>query len=220
MPGIQYPPLSRIAEYFPQFALAAAEGVPMLPNTRVLSTTFSSTATGKPQPASFSEPFGTIGIFAGCVESIDPTGSPFSGNPLKSMSDYFQAKGATGIAFSLYIQSHEGWQFVPVPDLTPLQMIPDLLNPSAGTWACDLPDNVKAFFSIQAPPPGGTDAVPITPWIAMVFLQLVGDWDCFRCLPRKEARRRLRDDHGIVCGGGPIIIPQPAPPPAPPRSGA
>jgi hypothetical protein len=193
--GLTMPAFDTLARLYPQLALAIAEGVPCRPSGRILSAQFASATIGQVIPASFSEIFGGIAIFCGCEESIDPT-SAFPGNILKYLSDTCQAR-VTGVTFTLTVKGGGTNDWDPIPEETPLQLVPGTLNPWAGGWVMNLPDNVKARFTLAAAP----IAVPFTAWLNMSFAVLGEGCGQYSCLDRKTAQKRLRDDHGIGFGG-------------------
>ncbi len=175
-----------LAVYHPQVALAVLEGVPLRPNLRTLQVTFPNLAAGEQEPASFDQQISRYSIFAGVSVTIDPTNA-FVGSALKTMSDFFQAK-VSGITMNMAIRSR-GSDYAPVIDDIPLQMLEATLNPAAGTWHFDNPDNPKALFTIQTPP---TDA-PFTVWVNFNLLVL-GKQERgpeFLCMDRGEAQAKL-----------------------------
>lgn len=194
-PGIALPALSRIAEYHPQWALAAAAGVPVRPDVRPLSVTFSSTSQiGTPIPASFDQPISRYSIFCGADLTIDPTAA-FAGNILKGTNDVTMAR-VSAQTFTLLTTGPTG-NFTPVFEETPLQSIPRLLLPFAGMWAMRGPsENVKATFTLQSTPNGG---VPFTSWLSLSFAVLEVGEVCARIMAMSvlAARKQLRDEHGI-----------------------
>jgi hypothetical protein len=175
---------STLAAYHPQFALAILHGVPIRPNLRTLQATFPNLAAGESEPASFDQQISRYSVFAGCAVTIDPTNA-FVGSSLKTMSDFFQAK-VSGITMNLVIRSR-GSDYAPVIDDIPLQLLESTLNPGAGTWKFDNPDNPKAQFTIQTPP---TDA-PFTVWVTFNLLVLGDGNEEFLCLDRAVAQERL-----------------------------
>ena len=196
-PGLALPSLATIAQYHPRWALAAAEGVPVRPDVRVLSVQFSGGAQiGQFLPAAFSQPITKNSIFGGSVLTVDPT-SAFPGNPLKGLNDATMAL-VSGVTFTLETTGRTG-NYTPVFDDVPAQSIPTLLNPYAGMWRMQGPaDNVKARFTLQATPNGG---LPMTMWLMMTFAVLEGpcsDWDG---MTLAEVRKMLREVHGICCPG-------------------
>ena len=196
-PGLMLPPLAYIAQYHPRWALAAAEGIPIRPDTRVLSVQFSGGAQiGQFLPASFSQPVTKNSLFGASVVTIDPAAA-FPGNPLKGLNDTTMAL-VSGVTFTLETTGRTG-NYTPVFDDIPLQVIPTLLNPFAGMWRMEGPaDNVKARFTLQAIPNGG---LPFTAWLLMSFAVLEGpcsDWDA---MPVAEVRKLLKEKHGICCPG-------------------
>jgi hypothetical protein len=175
---------STLATYHPQFALAVLQGVALRPNLRTLQATFPNLAAGEAVPASFDQQISRYSVFAGCAVTIDPTNA-FGGSSLKSMSDYFQAK-VSGITLNLVIRS-KGSDYAPIIDDIPLQLLEATLNPGAGTWKFDNPDNTKAQFTLQTPP---TDS-PFTVWVTFNLLVLGDGSQDYLCLDREIAQQKL-----------------------------
>lgn len=182
--GLIIPKFSTLALYHPQFALAILEGCPARPNLRTLQATFPNLAAGEFVPASFDQQISRYSVFAGCAVTIDPTNA-FDGNPLKSMSDYFQAK-VSGITLNLEIRSR-GSDYAPVVSDIPLQLLEAALNPTAGVWKFDNPDNPKAVFTLQTPP---TES-PFTVWVTFNLWVLGDGSETYLCMNRDEAIRCL-----------------------------
>lgn len=178
------PPLEVIARYFPQFALAVYEGVEVRPNLRTLKVTFSTTALNTFLPASFDEQLGSFSLFSGVSHIIDPT-SAFAGNPLKSTSDANQAI-VSGVAMRFSVRGR-GDDYNPVPNDTPLFLVSRVLNPSVGMWAWDMPDNVKATYTII----GFVPAAPFTVWTTFGFYVLASSGLPYLAIPRQTAIQRL-----------------------------
>jgi hypothetical protein len=182
------PPLEVLARYFPNLALALFRGVAIRPNLRTLQANFSTTAANTRLDASFDEQISSFSLFAGCAFVIDPT-SNLPMNPLKTMSDTFQAE-VSGIVMRFTVRG-SGDDYSPLPTDTPLALVPKVLNPTVGLWAWDNPDNVKATFTINSPPP----AAPFTVWMTFGFYQLASDGFPFLNMPRECAQEDL-----IKCG--------------------
>jgi hypothetical protein len=202
-------PLSAIAEWHPQFALAAADGVPCRPNNRTLQAKFSSTATGVYVDANFQEQISIYSIFTGFDYTIDPTNA-FAGSSQKGQSDYFSEQ-VSGVLFNLAVRGG-GDEYFPIRDNTPLQLCRTILNGGIGQWAMWNAQNVFGRFTIDTPPAGET----ITCWAVFGFLVMGSQGASYLCLDRAEARRQLREKHGILCACGPSspIVPQMGQPPA------
>jgi hypothetical protein len=195
--GLQAPDFRTLAAFHPQAALAIACGVPVRPNLRTLSVTFSTSADiGQVIPASFSEVVGSYSIFAGADITVDPTNA-FPGNPLKYLNDVGQAL-VSGITFRLVARG--GDDYTPIPDETPLQSVPRLLSAAAGIWTLDNPDNVKAYFTLQAIPNAASEetALPMTVWLNLAFLMLGAAGREYLCVDAKTARCRLKEEHGFA----------------------
>lgn len=195
-PGIGLPPLSVIGQYHPHWALAAARGVSVRPDVRVLSVEFTSTAqVGQALPASYAEPLTKYSLFSGCEFTVDPTSS-YTGNVLKGLNDTTMAK-VSATTFTLLTTGPRG-NYTPVFDDTPTQSIPGLLKPFAGMWMLGpVAENVKARFTLQSIPNGG---VPFTLWLMMAWAVLDSQAACSDVfsLTHAEARKQLRDE-GICC---------------------
>ena len=180
------PPFATLARYFPQFALALDDGIPANPNSRILQAKFSTTQV--PQPAvtaSFSTIIPTLSVFGGATVTIDPTNA-LAGNPLKTISDTFQAM-TSGITVTFVVRGPRDYS--PLPDETPLQSVEKAWAPFVGKWAMRMPENVKAQFTLQSTPP----AAPLTAWIVMTFFQLATpDADPYLAMPRADAIAELR----------------------------
>jgi hypothetical protein len=192
------PSLTTLAEYHPQFALAIAMGVPKRPNMRTVQAQFANSSVPQNKPASFDQGFqgpgfvSTYSVFTGFHHSIDPTNA-FGGNVLKTLSDEMQS-WVSGITMTMTVRS-DGSDYTPIPFDTPLQLVPRVLNPTAGMWSMDNPDNVKIVFTLQAAPP----ASPLTVWGVFSFLVLGEGARPFICMDPGEARAELRK-LGIGCG--------------------
>jgi hypothetical protein len=196
--GLAVPAFSTIAAFHPQAALAIACGVPVRPNLRSLSVEFDSTAfLGQVLPTSFTEIISSYSIFGGADITIDPSNA-FPGNPLKFLNDIGQVL-ESGILFEMEVRSR-GDDYNPVPDPTPLQSVARLFSAAVGIWTMDNPDNVKARFTLQSFPNSApaSNAFPITVWVNFMFLVLGSEAQQFFCVPPGEARKRLRDEHGIA----------------------
>jgi hypothetical protein len=196
--GILPIPFHVLATYHPQFALAVLEGVPVRPNLRTLQVTFESLTVGEQEPASFDQQISRYSIFAGVSVTIDPTNA-FIGSSLKTMSDKFQAD-VSGVTLNMAIRSN-GDDYAPVIDDIPLQMLAPTLNPAAGTWKFDNPDNPKATFTLQTPP---NDA-PFTVWVnfnLLVLGNVAGSFD-YLCMDRRVAQEKLvaHPMFKALCGG-------------------
>ena len=195
--GMTVPSLARIAEYHPQWALAAAMGSPVRPDVRVLSVNFPSAASiGQRFPSSFAEPVTKYAIFGGCELTVDPTAA-FTGNILKGLNDVTMAL-VSAVTFTLETTDARG-NYTPVFDDVPLQLIPKSLTPYVGMWALIGPAaNVKAAFVLQSLPNGG---VPFTAWLTMSYMVLEGNCADYFRRDLTEVRKELRA-MGICCGGG------------------
>ena len=180
-----------LAMWHPQFALAILKGCPVRPNLRTLQATFSTNAVGTVEPASFDQQVSRYSVFTGVAVSIDPTGA-FAGNTFKTLSDSFQAK-VTGITLNLVIRSR-GSDYAPIPDDIPLEMIEKTLNPTAGMWKFDNPDNPKAQFTIIDSPPGEN----FTVWVTFNLLVLGEGANPYLCKSATEARAELAADPGFA----------------------
>lgn len=178
-----------LCAFHPAFALAILNGVAVRPNLRTIQVVFSSTATGQVLPASFDQQITAYSVFSGCDVSLDPT-SAFAGNPLKSMSDTFQAM-TSGITMQMLVRSKNEGDYSPIPTDTPLQMVPSILRKAAGIWFMESPDNVKAQFTLASVPPGGAQAVPITVWVTLAFLVLGYNSENYLRLRPLDARAQL-----------------------------
>lgn len=187
--------LAALAQYHPQFALAAADGVPCRPNNRTLQAKFSNTAQGQFVDANFQEQISIYSIFTGFEYTIDPSNA-FAGSSQKGQSDFFSEQ-VSGLTFSLAVRGG-GDEYFPIRDQTPLQLCRRILNPSIGVWAMWNGQNVFGRFQIETPPVGET----ITAWAAFGFLVMGSQGASYLCRSRAEAIRELRDRHGIPCCGG------------------
>jgi len=192
---VQLPPLSVIAQYHPQWALAAAEGVAVRPSVRPLSVQFSSTANvGTQEEASYDTPITLQALFTGAELTVDPT-TAFAQNILKGLNDATLEK-VSGVTVTILSTDATG-NFTPVFDETPLQSVPRLLQPFCGIWKVAGPAaNLKATFTLNSIPNGG---VPFTAWLNMSFAELEGPCAEYFGCSRAVARKRLREDHGICC---------------------
>lgn len=185
--------LAALAEWHPQFALAAADGVPCRPNNRTLQAVFSSVAVGQFIDANFQEQISIYSIFTGFEYTIDPSNA-FAGSSQKGQSDFFSEQ-VSGLTFSLAVRGG-GDEYLPIRDQTPLQLCRRILNPSVGVWAMWNAQNVFGRFTIASPPAGET----ITAWAAFGFLVMGSEGARYLCISRCEARKQLRERHGILCG--------------------
>jgi hypothetical protein len=199
--GISVPSLATLADYHPQFALAVLAGVPVRPNLRPLSQQLQNSQLGQPQPASFDQVIGQYSIFSSCQVSIDPTNN-LDGNPLKYLSDAAQAL-VTGVTVTMMVDSRSGINYTPIPDETPLQVLPAALSASAGIWRMVNPENLKVKFTVAA----AAQSSPFTVWLNFTFLMLAAEGEQFLCVPTDEARRRLCS---MGCGSmrGPVPVQQ------------
>jgi hypothetical protein len=188
--------LAQIAEWHPHFALAAAEGVPCRPNNRTLQAQFSSTAAGVYVDANFQEQISIYSLFTGFEYTIDPSNA-FAGSSQKGQSDFFSEQ-VSGILFNLAVRGG-GDEYLPIRDNTPLQLCRRILNPSVGVWAMWNAQNVFGRFTIGTPPTGDS----ITVWAAFGFLVMGSEGAGYLCMKPQEARRILREKHGILCACGP-----------------
>lgn len=185
--GIHIPALPVIARWHPQFALAAAMGVAVRPNARPLSVQFPSSAIAQNfLNASFSEPIASYSVFCGVDVTLDPTNA-FAGNVLKTLSDAAQAE-TTGVTATVQVKGRSG-DYSPVPEETPLQSIPDVLNPWAGAWALQNPENIRVRFTLQAVPP----ALPLTIWTVWGFAVLAEQGEQYLTLTAETARAKLKE---------------------------
>jgi hypothetical protein len=194
-PVLPLPPLEVVAKYFPNFALALYHGVELRPNLRTLQANFASTTVNTRLDASFDEQVSSFSLFGGAAVIIDPT-SAFIGNPLKSTSDKNQAD-VSGLVMRFTVRGR-GDDYSPVPNDTPVTLIPKILNPTVGLWSWDNPDNVKATFTIN----GYVPAAPFTVWVVFGFYQLASDGLKYMSMPRHCARDEL-----IKCG---VLCPCPS----------
>jgi hypothetical protein len=202
--GVIVPSLETWAPYHPQVALAVANGIPLRPNLRPLSVELQNSQIGQPQPVSFGEVISQYSIFAGLGITIDPTNN-LPGNPLKYISDGFEPL-TSGITVSLLVKSNDGTDYAPIPDETPLQLLPSAFAPSIGIWRMVNPENVKAKFTLQSE----QESDHFTVWLNFTFLVLASSGaDFFNRSP--EAARRELARMGILRHG--------APPPATPPAG-
>jgi hypothetical protein len=179
-----------LCTFHPAFALAILNGIGVRPSTRVVQAKFSSTTIGAQIPASFDAIITTYSVFAGVDISIDPTNA-FAGNPIKAQSDFFQTWGASGITLQLAAYTKGDNNYNPIPSDVPLQMVPAILNKVAGAWHMINPDNIKAEFTLQALPPGGTGAAPFTVWLSFSFLCLGPGGEQYLAIPPARARAEL-----------------------------
>lgn len=184
-----------LVRFHPQFALAIASGAKVRPNVRILSVQFpGDSSVGNVLPASFSSPITAYSVFAGCAETIDPT-NQFGGNPIKYLNDAAMAQ-VTGVTFTLMART-KGDDYTPIPDETPLQLVPQLLSAAAGIWYLDEPaDNVKATFTLAASP---NQSMPFTCWLGLVFLVLSNDAASYLCKSAPEALAELARRGALCC---------------------
>lgn len=168
--GFAIPPLAVLEEWHPQFALAIRRGAPARPDTRTVSFTFGTPATGDTEPAAIDAQFQTYSVFTGVSTTIDPT-NQFPGNPLKTLSDAAQ-KYVTGITFEFVVQASRENYYAPIATPTPLQSVEPILNPTAGTWAFRRNESIKAQFTQNVAVPA-----PMTVWITFGIL-LIASTDC------------------------------------------
>jgi len=145
--------------------------------------------TGQTLPTSFDQQITAYSVFSGCDVSLDPTNA-FAGNPLKSLSDTFQAM-TSGITMQMLVRSKNEGDYSPIPTDTPLQMVPPILRKAAGIWFMESPDNAKVQFTLVSVPPGGAQAAPITVWVTLAFLVLGYGAENFTKLRPMEARAQL-----------------------------
>jgi hypothetical protein len=186
-----------LARFHPQMALAIDDGVPARPNVRPLSCDFSSSQpTEQVIPQSFSEIFGTFGVFTEASVTIDPTGAfvanpsastPVLATPLKAISDACQSL-VTGITVTLVVKGGGATDYAILPDDTPLQSVPPALASAAYIWAMHPPDNVKCFFTLAGQAPGA----PFTAWLIFTFLQLSSMGDDYFRIKRADAIATLQ----------------------------
>lgn len=185
--GILVPQLETIAAYHPQFALAILNGIKARPNLRTIQAVFSSFALNTPVEESFDQQITGYSIFTGCEISLDPTNA-FNGNILKGLSDTTTAL-ASGIVVNLLVRAAEDHDYMPIPENTPLQLVPVVLARSAGIWAMNNPDNVKLRFTLTSTPIGDG---PLTAWVVFSFLVLGEGAQPYLCIPYDKARAELR----------------------------
>jgi hypothetical protein len=183
--GYSVPSLETLAQYHPQFALAMAMGVPVRPNIRPLSVELQNSQVGQPQRSSFSTVISQYSVFAGLDVTIDPTNN-LIGNPLKYIADAAQPL-TSGITVSLLISAASGVNYSPVPDETPLGILPRAFASSVGTWAMRNPENMKAGFTLQTAAEGDN----FTVWLVFTFLVLASEGDGYFNIPADQARARL-----------------------------
>ncbi len=193
-PFYRIPSPAELASIHPQFALAMLEGCAAHPNERIMEADFSTNAVGVFEDASFDSQITSYSIFLGADYTIDPQPS-FAGNPLKGLSDV-TSELVSGVVCTLSIRGRgDDYQPIPLGSDVPLQLVPGILNGSAGTWYMDNPDTGRARFTVRAP----TIAAPFSVWLVFAFLVLQGDCEPYLCLSKAEARKRLRECHGIGC---------------------
>jgi hypothetical protein len=186
-PGVVTPSFATLAAYHPQFALAIACGVKPRPNNRTITFRFSSTAVPQsPQPGSFDQFVSSYSVFTGFDYTIDPTNA-FVGNVLKTTSDKNQ-KEVTGLSLQLVIRTDDG-DFSPIPNDTMLQLVPAVLNPTAGMWHFSNPDDMKAQLTVQTSPP----AAPFTVQLVFGVIQLGDGKERYMCLEPAVARAKLQE---------------------------
>lgn len=179
-----------LCTFHPAFALAILNGIGVRPSTRIVQATFPSTALNQQVPGSFDAVITTYSVFGGVDIGIDPTNA-FAGNPQKAQSDFFQAWGASGIRVQLQARTKGDNDYNPIPSDLPLQMVPAILNKTAGAWKMINPDNIKAQFTLAQVPPGGPTAAPLTVWMAWSFLCLGPGGEDYLALPPVVARAKL-----------------------------
>jgi hypothetical protein len=200
------PPLDVIAQWHPQFALAAAEGVPVRPNNRILEFPFSTNAVETRVPANFDQQISIYSIFAGFEYTIDPSGA-FADSSLKGQSDFYTEQ-VSGLLFNFVVRGG-GDEYSPIPVDVPLQLVRRVLNPSVGVWSMWNAQNVFGYVTVNSPPIGDT----FTVWAVFGFYVLGAEGARYLCYPAHQARRLLRERHGILCQCGPST-PIPGAPPA------
>ena len=188
------PPLEIIAQWHPQFALAVAEGVPVRPNNRILQFPFSTNAVDERVPANFDQQISIYSIFAGFEYTVDPSGA-FDNSSLKGQSDFYSEQ-VSGLLFSVTVRGG-GDEYSPIPVDIPLQLVRRVLNPSVGIWAMWNAQNVIANVTINSSPTGET----FTVWGVFGFWVLGAEGARYLCINGGDARRKLRDEHGIPCCG-------------------
>lgn len=193
-PQVQF---ETICAYHPAFALAILNGVKVRPSMRVTQATFSSAALNQPVESNFDQQITTYSIFAGVDVTIDPT-SAFAGNPLKTLSDFFQAAGASGVRVQLLARTRDDNDFTPITAQVPLQSVPSVMRKVAGIWAMTLPDNIKATFTLGTAPP----AVPLTVWLTFSFLVLGPLGENYLRMDPKVARAELARQLASLGMGG------------------
>jgi len=199
VPGIASPTFETIAHWHPQFALAAKKGVPVRPNSRTMNFRFSSGTPGlQPENANFTPSIGAYSIFTGIDVTIDPTGA-FSGNVLKTTSDSMQAV-TSGLLATLIFRNGQAEDWAAIANPTPLQMIPRILNPTAGQWALDT--TAQAFGTVQVNAQQPAD--DFTVWFLISFLCLGPGGGPFLCMQREDAIRELARLGVFCCGPGEI----------------
>jgi hypothetical protein len=188
--------LDVLAQWHPQFALAAAEGVPVRPNNRILQFPFSTNAADSYQDANFDQQISIYSVFSGFEYTVDPSGS-FEGSSLKGQSDFYSEQ-VSGLLFQLVVRGG-GDEYTPIPVNVPLQLCKRILNPSLGVWSMWNAQNVFGRVTVNSPPTGDT----FTVWTVFSFLVLGADGARYLCVDPCEARKRLRERHGIPCACGP-----------------
>ena len=179
-----------LCSFHPAFALAILNGISVRPSNRVMQAQFSSVTAGQQKPAALDAIITTYSVFAGADITIDPTNA-FAGNPLAAQSAFFQTWGQTGILFSLQARTQGDNDYNPIPTDVPLQMVPAILNKTAGAWHFVNPDNLKAQFTLASTPPGGSDAVPFTCWVTFSFLVLGPGGENYLAIAPAKARAML-----------------------------
>lgn len=184
--GVTIPSIQTLAAYHPQVALAVMSGVPLRPNLRPLSVQLQNSQQGQPQRVSFDTVISQYSIFAGVAITIDPTNNE-DGNPLKYLSDAAQPF-TSGVTVSLMVKSNDGTDYTPIPEETPLQLVPPLFAPSIGIWRMVNPENVKAQFTLQTPQASD----PFTVWLTFCFLILASSGTDYFSISDSDARNRLR----------------------------
>lgn len=196
-----------LVTFHPQFALAILSGIGVRPSTRIVQATFPSTALNQQVPGSFDAVITTYSVFGGVDVGIDPTNA-FAGNPQKAQSDFFQTWGASGIRVQIQARTRGDNDYNPIPSDLPLQMVPSVLNKTAGAWKMINPDNVKVQFTLAQVPPGGPTAAPLTVWMAWSFLCLGPGGEDYLSLDPVVARTRLAAMIAAL-----TVVPVPVPPP-------
>jgi hypothetical protein len=182
-----------LCTFHPAFALAILKGISVRPSNRVMQAQFSSVTAGQQKPAALDAIITSYSVFGGCDITIDPTNA-FGGNPLAAQSAFFQTWGQTGILFSLQARTKGDNDYNPIPTDVPLQMVPAILNKTAGAWHFVNPDNLKGQFTLAATPPGGADAVPFTCWLTFSFLVLGPGGENYLAIPPMQARAMLAQE--------------------------